>query len=243
MNDQNKIPDPDAPDAPATAISSKTIVYFVRHGVTEWNRQRRFQGQLDVPLSEEGVKQADLVANWLADQQQHFTSIYSSDLLRARQTAELIGKRLGLTPVLSVALREINVGEWQGLLYDEVNERYPGKIEEWYRTIDRFTLPGGESIPLVQARIFAFFEQLLEQHRGEAIIVVSHGMSLAALLAAIHEWDLVETYSTSRVRHGNTGVSAISIDTQTGEKKLLFTNSVAHLGDAQAAPWPTDRTA
>src|SRR6185503_18082403 len=100
---------------------------------------------------------------------------------------------------------------------------------EWYRTIDSFTLPGGESVPLVQKRTFAFFEQMLEKHAGQAIVIVSHGMALSALIAAIQEWDLVETYSTNRVRHGNTGVSAISIDTQSGEKRVLFTNSVAHL--------------
>lgn len=234
------------PERVSEAQDQKTtgniVVYFVRHGVTEWNRQRRFQGQLDIPLSAEGLKQAALVANWLANQQRNFAAIYSSDLLRARQTAEKIGKQLGLEPILSKELREINVGDWQGLSYDEVNERYPGQIEEWYRTIDRFTLPGGESVPLVQRRTFALFRSLLERHAGQAIIVVSHGMALSALIAAIHDWDLLETYNTNRARHGNTGVSAVEIDARSGEATLLFTNSVVHLDSPPTAPWPTDPT-
>src|SRR5438874_12863025 len=85
----------------------ETIIYLVRHGLTEWNRERRFQGHLDVPLSVEGRAQAHRLAAWLARQPVSFTALYSSDLARAAETATTIGHTLGLHPRLSPALREI----------------------------------------------------------------------------------------------------------------------------------------
>lgn len=201
----------------------------MRHGLTSWNRERRFQGQLDVPLNEEGLGQASLLAKWLVDQPVHFAALYSSDLSRARQTAEIIGQALGLDPVLIPKLREIHGGNWQGLLTTEIDELYPGQLAEWHETIDRFTLPGGESIPIVQERVVAFYRQALARHNGQSFIIVSHGMALAALQAAIHGWDLLDTFRTGRARLGNTGVSGISLDPQSGDPRIVFHNSSAHL--------------
>ncbi|MBF6613094.1 MAG: histidine phosphatase family protein [Chloroflexi bacterium] len=210
-------------------VAEQTYVYLVRHGETEWNRSHRFQGQLDVPLSEVGRKQAEAVADWLARQSVNFTAIYTSDLKRASQTAQAIGDRLGITPQPARALREIHVGEWQGLSVDEVEAGYPGQINEWADRVDSFTLPGGESIPQVQERVFAFYRKVTQQHDGQAIIVVSHGAALAALIAAIHNWELVETWRTRRARMGNTGVTAISIECATGNPNILLLNSSEHL--------------
>ncbi len=210
-------------------IEEPTYIYLVRHGETEWNRDRRFQGQLDVPLSMVGREQAEAVAHWLARQPVHFTAIYTSDLKRASQTAQAIGDRLGITPQPVTALREIHVGEWQGLSVDEVEAGYPGQINEWADKIDSFTLPGGENIPQVQERVFAFYRKVAQEHEGEAIILVSHGAALAALIAAIHNWELVETWRTRRARMGNTGVTAISIEHATGKATTLLLNSSEHL--------------
>src|SRR4051812_14446297 len=125
--------------------TGKTLVYLVRHGETTWNAERRFQGQLDVELSSTGVEQAEAVALWLASQPVHFTAIFSSDLKRAVQTAQTIGRRLGLVPELHRDLREMHAGEWQGLLTSEIEARFPGKLAEWAARVDSFTTPGGES--------------------------------------------------------------------------------------------------
>lgn len=219
-----------------------TIVYFVRHGVTEWNLQHRFQGQQDVPLNEEGFEQAHAVAHWLVKQPVVFSGVYSSDLKRASQTAEIIAEHVGVKAYFAEALREIHVGDWQGLCVDEVNERYPGQLERWRREIDTYSLPGGgENATIVQERMYRFFEQLLEQHRGEAIVIVSHGMALTALIAAIHDWDLIETFHTNRARLGNTGVTAISIDNDTGEAQVLFNNSAEHLEHQTGMARPYDQ--
>src|SRR5215210_3952847 len=90
---------------------AKTLVYLVRHGLTAWNVEKRFQGHLDVPLSEEGLGQAEAVGRWLAGQSAFFTALYSSDLARASQTAQVIGRHLYLEPRLAPSLREIHCGE------------------------------------------------------------------------------------------------------------------------------------
>ncbi len=208
-----------------------TRVYLVRHGETAWNLERRFQGHLDVPLSAVGLEQARAVASWLAEQGVGFAALYSSDLARAAQTARVIGERLRLTPVYSERLREVHGGEWQGLLVEEVEARYPGQMAEWHRKIDSFIVPGGESIPSVQERIFAFYEAIVDKHKGEAVVLVSHGAALAALIAAIHGWDLVNTWHTKRARMGNTAVTVIEIDSSTGKSATPLFNSSSHLSE------------
>jgi broad specificity phosphatase PhoE len=208
-----------------------TLLVFVRHGETLWNLDRRFQGQLDIPLSEQGKKQAEAAAGWLTDQQMRFAAIYSSDLQRALQTAEPISRRLGLPIIRVPELRELHCGVWQGLTVDEVEALYPGEQQRWHDTIDTFTLPGGESIPDVQRRVLPFIKRIAERHKGEAVIVVSHGAALASLIAAIHDWDLVETWRTKRARMGNTGVTAMLVDQATDENSLLLFNSTGHLSE------------
>jgi broad specificity phosphatase PhoE len=158
-----------------------------------------------------------------------FTALYSSDLSRAARTATTIGDRLALQPQLSPELREIFCGRWQGLSVEDVESQYPGQLAEWSDKVDRFTLPGGECVLDVQKRTYAFYHRILERHRGEAVIIVSHGVALAALQAAIHGWDIIDTWRTGRARLGNTGVTAFAVEHPSGNMRLLLSNSSAHL--------------
>jgi broad specificity phosphatase PhoE len=221
--------DNDQSHAHHTPRQNRTVVYLVRHGITEWNLQKRFQGHLDVHLSPEGLDQAHRVAAWLAGLNVSFAGLYSSDLSRAAQTAATIGDALGLRPQFSAELREIFCGSWQGLSVDEVEMHYPGRLAEWRETVDRFTLPGGECVLDVQKRTFAYYKRVLGRHRGEAVILVSHGVALAALQSAIFGWDIIETWKTGRARMGNTGVTAFEVDHSTGKVETIVSNSSAHL--------------
>ncbi|MEO5951478.1 MAG: histidine phosphatase family protein [Chloroflexia bacterium] len=216
--------------------TGKTLVYLVRHGETAWNVERRFQGQLDVELSRTGFAQAEAVAQWLAAQPVHFSAIYSSDLKRAVHTAQAIGKRLGLIPELHRDLRELHAGEWQGLLASEIEARFPGQLAEWSEKVNTFTTPGGESLPNVQKRVLANYNTIVAHHPGDAIIIVSHGAALTALLAAIHEWDLVETWQSRKARLQNTSVTVVALDHEKSKHELLLLNSSEHLPD----PLPPD---
>src|SRR5690348_7568220 len=117
-------------------------LYLIRHGETHSNRERRFQGQLDVPLSPTGQAQAHALGRWLARRPVRFGALYSSDLQRAAQTAETVGGHLALTPTLALALREIDCGEWQGLTGAEIEARFPGGLQTWHDEVDTFCLPG-----------------------------------------------------------------------------------------------------
>lgn len=223
--------------------SGKTLVYLVRHGETTWNVERRFQGQLDVELSRTGLAQAEAVAGWLAAQPVSFSAIYSSDLKRAVQTAQVIGKRLGLIPELHSDLRELHAGEWQGLLDTEIEAQFPGQLAEWSAKVNTFSTPGGESIPKVQQRVFANYNRIVVQHPGDAIIIVSHGAALTALLAAMHDWDLVETWQSRRNRLHNTGVTVVALDHEKSEHELLLLNSSEHLADKKEGDVSSNRQA
>jgi broad specificity phosphatase PhoE len=213
----------------------QTLVYLVRHGETSYNVERRFQGQLDVPLSETGLMQARAVAEWLAGQPVRFAAVYSSDLRRAFDTASIVAKRLGLVAERARALREIHVGEWQGLGGDEIEERFPGQLQTWSDEPHLFTMPGGESLRDVQARMLAWYEEAVAKHRGEAIIIVSHGVALSTLVRALNGWDLGDQAYRTQTRHGNTGVSVILADHERSQHRTTLLNSLVHLGNDDEA--------
>lgn len=214
---------------PRTINSDQTLIYLIRHGQTSYNIERRFQGQLDVPLSEEGTQQAQAVANWLADQPVEFGALYASDLQRALATARAIGDKLDLVPEQAEALREIHVGEWQGLVSDEIEARFPGQLSLWRDQTPGFHVPGGETTAELQKRMLDWYVDAITRHRGQAVIVVSHGMALSSLVARLNGWDMADTERTRQARHGNTGVSIVLADHVSRQSHTLLLNSLAHL--------------
>lgn len=233
MSDTTQVPA--TISAPMPPGPEETLVYLVRHGQTEWNLERRFQGQLDVPLSDMGHMQAAFVAHWLYSQELNFVALYTSDLMRAYQTAQSIGEQLGLVPQRVEVLREINAGDWQGLLTTEIEDQYPGQLARWHREANEFRLPGGETIPEVRARVHGWYVQAIEAHRGQSIVVVSHGMAIRSLLSALNGWDLANTERMKKAGMGNTGVTALLADHERAQSSLLFFNSLVHL-EAAARP-------
>jgi broad specificity phosphatase PhoE len=204
-------------------------LYLVRHGETHSNRERRFQGQLDVPLSPAGHEQAVALGRWLADRPARFDALYSSDLRRAAQTAETVGAHLGLTPILTPALREIDCGEWQGLTGAEIEARFPGGLQTWHDQVDTFCLPGGESVRDLERRIVAFYQDTVTQYRGDAVVLISHGLSLSVLIAALLGWDLVGAWRERRAGMAKTGVTLLTRDPAQGGYRLDLLNSTEHL--------------
>jgi Fructose-2,6-bisphosphatase len=148
-----------------------TDLYLVRHGETEWNRQRRIQGRTDIPLNATGREQARLTGMLLT--RRPITRVFASPLSRARETAEIIAAELGLPgPELRDALVERNYGDAEGLSFHEVDARYPEGVE----------VPGRESRPEVAERVVPDLLELALAHPGEALVVVSHGGAIRAAL-------------------------------------------------------------
>jgi broad specificity phosphatase PhoE len=208
----------------------RTILYLVRHGQTAGNRDGRHQ-RYDTPLSEAGETQARLVAERLASEGP-FAALYVSDLARTLQTGTVIGARLGLEPVAEPRLRELDMGDWKGMLVSEVQERFPGQRERWIAGggLQRAPGPAGESTADVYARVTGAFDDIVTKHAGERVILVSHGWALSMLLAAIHAWDYADCFREQRIRLGNTAISIVEVDS-TGERRCTLLNCTRHLGE------------
>jgi broad specificity phosphatase PhoE len=156
-------------------------VYLIRHGETDWNRTGRWQGHADVPLNAAGRQQALRLARRLADERVRFDALYSSDLSRAWETAEAVGGALGLRPVPSIALREIDLGAWAGKTHEEIAAAFP---EQWQRMQADEDIPrgGGETFAAFQARVLDWLDRAAESHRGGKICAVAHGGCIRAVL-------------------------------------------------------------
>ena len=157
-----------------------TTLLLARHGETDWNGERRWQGHYDQPLNDTGRDQAVELAASLAGTP--IAAIYSSDLVRARETAEIVAERLGLTVVVDAGLREVDVGNWSGVTHDEIRERYPEGFARWQEGGHGWE--GGESYDQMGERAVTTLLRLAEHHAGETVLVVAHGGTIRACLAA-----------------------------------------------------------
>jgi probable phosphoglycerate mutase len=170
-----------------------TELWLVRHGQTDWNQEGRYQGQADIPLNAAGLDQARELAQLLDGR--FFNAIYSSDLQRARQTAQILAAKLGLPIHLDTRLREIDQGEWQGLLVSELAQRYNTEMSARLNNPLSARAPGGESVGEVAMRVWAAADDIAAAHPSGSILVVSHGLALATLVAKGRSIPLEQVYS------------------------------------------------
>ncbi len=150
-----------------------TELIVVRHGETVWNEIGKQQGWLDTELSELGRAQAQAIADSLTGE--HFDALYSSDLGRAMQTAEIIGERLGLEILTDTRLRERNLGIMQGLTMAEFEQKYPEKYAQFRGGDPDYVIPDGESVRQRYERNITCAEELARHHGGQRLLVVAHG--------------------------------------------------------------------
>lgn len=198
-----------------------TTIYLIRHGQTDWNLARRWQGHIDIPLNGTGRRQALLLAQRLADLQ--LQAIYTSDLLRASETASIVAEPQGLKPVAEPALRERSGGLFQGLTFDELNSKYR---DEWRRVrLENSTPPEGESLLDVAQRITTCYEIIVRRHSSQVVALVSHGGALNLLISYILGLPIGQPARISL--RGNTGLSVI----ESGEDgaRLVTLNDTNHL--------------
>ncbi len=162
-----------------------TKLFLIRHGETDWNLEGRYQGQSDILLNANGLLQAEKLAETLRTQ--HLDAIYSSDLTRARRTAEILA-RVSESPLhIDPRLREINQGQWEGMLFSEIRERYPELIAQRRTDPLSVTPPGGESIEQVRERVLEVLEAIATTHPVGEVAIVSHGLALAIIKVHLSE--------------------------------------------------------
>lgn len=199
----------------------RTKLILVRHGETTWNKERRFQGQKDAPLSELGRLQAIALRERLRDE--HIDVAYTSDLSRALETAQLILHARGIQANAMPELRERNMGEWEGLTFDEVAKAYPKEIEAWLKD-PLADVPSGESSAQFIQRVKCFFEGMLLAHAGKRILVVSHAGPIKVAICSLFGWD------TRCLRHFKISNGSISVvEVWHGNAVCSILNDECHL--------------
>jgi broad specificity phosphatase PhoE len=185
-----------------------TTVYLARHGESDWNASNRFQGLSDRPLTERGRRQAEALADELASTASP-SAIYSSPLLRAFETAAIVGARTGLEPKPVDDLREVDVGGWAGLSRTDVEERFPDAFRRWLDGGEGWE--DGESYADMSARVLAAVREIAGAHPSGEVLVVSHGGPIRAIQAAAAEMD-VHAYRKLHRVEPNARLSRVAVE-------------------------------
>lgn len=175
-------------------------LYLIRHGATEGSSEKRYYGSTDIPLSEEGMWQIRKISLFVerhlqnatrsgnagclrgtqrmdevADPAGVLTAVYSSGLMRAFKSAEIIGKSYGLTPRVNDDLRERSFGIWEGMTFSEIQEAFPAEFEAWLGDPHRYCPMNGESTAQVKDRVIRALDGIVAGHAGQNIAIVAHG--------------------------------------------------------------------
>jgi len=156
-------------------IAMPLRLVLIRHAETMWNRERRYQGRQDPPLSDTGRAQAEALGRLLAKEQ--IEAVWSSPLRRARETAESIATARGLTVRVDDQFSEMHFGQWEGLTSDEVSAKFPEMYRTWLHTPHLVTVPNGETLSDVRDRALKGLSALRQAHDGGTVALVTHGVT------------------------------------------------------------------
>lgn len=157
-------------------------IYFLRHGESEGNRENRFRGRMDYPLTERGIYQAENAGRYLKGG--HFEKIYSSPLKRAVTTAERISHTLDSDFELCDAFNNIKLGEWEGKKKDYIEKHYPKQFNTWLTRPHKLRMENMESLPEIEKRVLEKIASLMRIHSGN-IIIVTHRTVIKPAIAAL----------------------------------------------------------
>jgi phosphoserine phosphatase len=184
-----------------------TTILLARHGESDWNRAKRWQGFADRPLTDLGREQAVALAKRLGDTE--LDAVYSSDLQRARDTAEIVARSKGLRVETTPDLREVDVGSWSGLTRAEAEARFPDAYARWLQGGEGWD--DGETYEEMSRRVVAAIVRVAAQHPNGSVLVVAHGGSIRAVHAAALGLD-VHTYRRIQRVEPNATLSAVCVD-------------------------------
>jgi len=170
-----------------------TEIIIARHGQTEWNVGEVFRGRADIELDETGVKQAELLAEYLSNAK--IDAIYSSPMKRALKTAKAIAGHHQLDVEIAPGLIDFDFGEWQGLSHQEVKEKYTELYKKWTNTPHKVKMPAGETLNDVRKRAIRVVDEVIDRYEG-TVVLVAHRVVNKVLICALlgldnsHFWDI-----------------------------------------------------
>ncbi|KIP19330.1 histidine phosphatase super family protein [Burkholderia sp. MSHR3999] len=206
-----------------------TQILFIRHGETAWNRIKRIQGHIDIPLADSGLAQAQRLAMRLARETRdgaRVDAIYSSDLMRAQQTAQPAADALGLPLVLRAGLRERAYGIFQGHDSTEIEARFPDAYAAWQTRDPGFEPEGGESQRAFYHRVLHALEPIVAAHPGGRIACVAHGGVLDCVYRFANGLDLAAPRNYQLL---NTSINVV--DYVDGRANVVQWADVSHLDE------------
>ncbi len=208
-----------------------TRLYLIRHGATALSVEDRFAGATDVELSDEGRAQVEHLAQRLADDK--ITVVYCSPMRRTVETAAIIARPHGLTPIPREGLREIHHGRWEGMRRSEVEAQYPDEYAEWEADPFTFAPAGGESGLNVLARALPVIREIVLQHAGENGVVVSHKATLRLLISSLLGFD-ARGYR-DRLDQSPACLNVVDFKDPVRARLMLF-NDISHYADHPSRP-------
>lgn len=164
---------------------AQKLVFLIRHGNTEFNKKNTFRGKFDIPLDDNGIKQAEKTGKFLEDID--FDIIYSSPLSRAYKTAQIIEKYQNedIDIIKEEGFDDLGFGEWEGIGYEEARSKYPVIFEQWVKEPFKASIPGGEMLKEVQDRSWETLKKVTTQSKDSVIAVVTHRVINILLISKI----------------------------------------------------------
>ena len=199
-----------------------TKIILVRHGLTLWNGERKIQGHSNVELAAEGILQAKLLAEKFP--LENISAIYSSDLSRAKVTAEILAQKFNLPVQLEKNLREANWGDWEGKTLAEIQKSDPLNYERFFRNPEEVQIKNAETFSQLQARAFSTIKKIIAAHPDENIIIVAHGAINRTIICSILEIPLKKMWALSQF---NTAINIFRYED--GYFTVELINGTAHL--------------
>jgi alpha-ribazole phosphatase len=154
-------------------MTKKTRIYLIRHGQVAGSEVFRYNGQSNVQLTTKGLDQYRMLSERLKDKP--ISACYTSDLSRCVEGARIICSALGISPVPKKELRELSFGDWEGMTWTELEEKFPEAWQARLKDIVNYRVPGGENLLDLSERVMPVIEEIVEKHCGEEVLVVGHG--------------------------------------------------------------------
>ena len=200
--------------------------YIVRHGQTNWNILGKTQGHGNSDLTAKGIEQATELAESIVNYPIDY--IYSSDLGRAVQTAQILGDKLNIKVEETEALREMGFGEWEGLLIDEIKANYANVYATWRNEPHLAQIPGGETLHLIKDRVDSFIQSLNEKYDDKHILLETHSVTVRVMLLAFLNSGMENIY---RIKQDNTAL--IIVEYRDYGPVVIKMNDTSHIKDNQ----------
>ncbi|MCF6463246.1 histidine phosphatase family protein [Clostridium sp. Cult1] len=197
-------------------------IFLVRHGESKWNVLKKIQGQQDIPLTNKGIEQANLIGNRLINEK--IEKIYSSDLSRAFTTAKIIGNKLNLDIIPMKEFREINFGVWEGITNEIMNTKYSNELILWRKEPDKLRIEGAETLKELQHRAMKGINKIINDDTINNFLIVSHSATLKTIILGLLDIDLV---SFKNLTINNVSLSIIEIREYNRVLKLF--NDTSHI--------------